>query len=536
MTSSSLSNSFSTSFDVEAATPYRLTGSVSATSGSPAFGRHDDPSHAQDRGRIGDRRGWWPRATPTATPAYSVIRCAPIPVSSVGVLEPGSYVLEAVSTGGAYPVLRLWKHLHTHHLGQLLRHARICPSWSMHRRCRAAALRASPRPWSWCRCRRSGFAIDIAAPAVEAGVGSLTSGLSHARTSPASVLPPRVRLGVSRRPRPASTPRRRRAASASTSPSARSRACRRPRVAASRATHEFLRFRGRARLLSVSAVLGDGHGRARTPTSFATQASSISASAILAQGNTQSTGSATLTTPPNIYTSISSYAPNAVLDELRRRRTDTGAARRAASRRSGGLSGQHHDADHAEDRWRLGARRGGGGDRSGLPGPRLRAGGAPAAVLVRRARAGLLRPRGRIHRQPRPSPSRTTSHDVSTGEYDLRSRRDAGPCALAGRARAARGGARAHGVPGLARSRVARTQAARAAGEAERSPRARAADLRRSTSRSTASRRRRRGRARGARRRPGARRRGRAPGSRLRRSAACRTRRSDSRRARPPTC
>lgn len=44
--------------------------------------------------------------------------------------------------------------------------------------------------------------------------------------------------------------------------------------------------------------------------SFASQASSISASAILAQGNTQNTGTTTLTTPPNIYTAVSSNTPN----------------------------------------------------------------------------------------------------------------------------------------------------------------------------------------------------------------------------------
>lgn len=44
--------------------------------------------------------------------------------------------------------------------------------------------------------------------------------------------------------------------------------------------------------------------------SFASQDSSIAASAILAQGATQNTGSASLTTPPNVYTAISSQTPN----------------------------------------------------------------------------------------------------------------------------------------------------------------------------------------------------------------------------------
>lgn len=44
--------------------------------------------------------------------------------------------------------------------------------------------------------------------------------------------------------------------------------------------------------------------------SFASQDSSLSAAAILAQGATQGTGSASLTTPPNIYTAISSQTTN----------------------------------------------------------------------------------------------------------------------------------------------------------------------------------------------------------------------------------
>ena len=269
-----------------------------------------------------------------------------------------------------------------------------------------------------------------------------------------------------------------------------------------------------SRCAAVLAVLGDGQRRALHD-SFATQDSTISASSLVAQGNSTHSGSATLTTPPNVYTTISSYARDAA---SRRASTSTSDADRLVGQRAsiGEPERERDDAHHAEDLGRRDARRSGGRDRSGLSGPRLReVGPLPAREF------GVLAPGSYVLEAKRAAPRAVRFANsflalVTTWDYACGSTRSRCPALSPAGSRCSRR-CRARGRP---RARGA----------------ARAAGRPRSTSRSTASRRRRRGRARGARRRPGARRRGRAPGSRPRRSAACRRRRSDSRRARRPTC
>jgi hypothetical protein len=105
VTSSSVSNSFSTSFDVEAATPYRLTGSVRATSGFTAF---TSTTRVTLKTAGGSVIAEVVAASNANCEFPEDIFCyppdpPPIPLSSIGVLQAGSYVLEAVSTGGASP-------------------------------------------------------------------------------------------------------------------------------------------------------------------------------------------------------------------------------------------------------------------------------------------------------------------------------------------------------------------------------------------------------------------------------------------------
>ncbi len=110
-----LSSSFSTSFDVDEATPYHLTGSVTTDGDS---GRFVYPA--------GGYLGFGPTVAGHTTTRVTLktagglviaegvvandtdcdpIWCgavAPIALSSVGVLQPGSYMLEAVSTGSTH--------------------------------------------------------------------------------------------------------------------------------------------------------------------------------------------------------------------------------------------------------------------------------------------------------------------------------------------------------------------------------------------------------------------------------------------------
>ena len=100
-TSSSLSNSFSTSFDVDEATPYRLTGSVSAD-GSMAVGHTTTRVTLKTAGGSVIAEGVVASDANCPDPVFCE-PVDPIALSSVGVLQPGSYVLEAVSTGSADP-------------------------------------------------------------------------------------------------------------------------------------------------------------------------------------------------------------------------------------------------------------------------------------------------------------------------------------------------------------------------------------------------------------------------------------------------
>jgi hypothetical protein len=107
-----LSSSFSTSFDVDEATPYHLTGSVTTDGDSgrfvyPAGGYLGfGPTYAghtttrvtlKTAGGLVIAEGVV--ANDTDCDPIWCATVAPIALSSVGVLQPGSYVLEAVSTG-----------------------------------------------------------------------------------------------------------------------------------------------------------------------------------------------------------------------------------------------------------------------------------------------------------------------------------------------------------------------------------------------------------------------------------------------------
>ena len=135
-------------------------------------------------------------------------------------------------------------------------------------------------------------------------------------------------------------------------------------------------------------------------TIFSTQASTLSATSLVAQGNGTHSGSGTLTTPPNIYTTVESTSAT-----LHRVGFDVDAAtpyRLSGSARStGGLSANATTRITLKTSRRREARGSRGDHRLELSGPVVRGGGPAARRELRRARAGLVRARGRGVAAPR---------------------------------------------------------------------------------------------------------------------------------------